>query len=213
MKKLKFIPLFMLSVMLLASCQSRESKIEKLVTSHLEQSLENPQNLKVLEIAQPDSAFGLNYFTKQEQAYMLSTVTNVTKVLMERTDYMTNPNLDDAYTMTLADLEMRMSSGLFSGMLGEAKKGAWSGWKVRVTYTCKSKYGCMYKAQRWYFLDKDCQTVIRHFDLPVVALVRQKRQPIRSIKARRKDRVESVESSCQTSSNQSIKTRRNEKHD
>ena len=168
MKKLKFIPLIMLSVMLLASCQSRESKIEKLVTSHLEQSLENPQNLKVLEIAQPDSAFGLNYFTKQEQAYMMNTITDVTKVLMERTDYMTNPNLDDAYTMTLADLEMRMSSGLFSGMLGEAKKGAWSGWKVRVIYTCKSKYGCTYKAQRWYFLDKDCQTVIRHFDLPIV---------------------------------------------
>ena len=168
MKKLKFIPLFMLSVMLLASCQSRESKIEKLVTSHLEQSLENPQNLKVLEIAQPDSAFGLNYFSRQEQAYMMNTITDVTKVLMERTDYMTNPNLDDAYTMTLADLEMRMSSGLFSGMLGEAKKGAWSGWKVRVTYTCKSKYGCMYKAQRWYFLDKECQTVIRSFDLPIV---------------------------------------------
>ena len=163
MKKLKFIPLVMFSVMLLASCQSKESKIEKLVTSHLEQSLENPQNLKVLEIAQPDSAFGLNYFTKQEQAYMMNTITDVTKVLMERTDYMTNPNLDDAYT-----LEMRMSSGLFSGMLGEAKKGAWSGWKVRVTYTCKSKYGCMYKAQRWYFLDKECQTVIRHFDLPIV---------------------------------------------
>ena len=51
---------------------------------------------------------------------------------------------------------------------GEAKKGEWSGWKVRVTYTAKSKYGCKYKAQRWYFLDKDCQTVIRHFDLPIV---------------------------------------------
>ena len=85
MKITKFIPLAMLSVVLLASCQSRESKINKLVSSHLEQSLENPQNLKVLEIAEPDSAFGLNYFTKQEQAYMLSTVTNVTKVLMERT--------------------------------------------------------------------------------------------------------------------------------
>ena len=158
----------MLSVVLLASCQSRESKINKLVTSHLEQSLENPENLKVLEIAEPDSAFGLNYFTKQEQAYMLGTVTNVTKVLMERTEYMTKPDLDDAYTMTLADLEMRMSTGLFSGMLGDCKKGAWSGWKVRVTYTCKSKYGCKYKAQRWYFLDKDCQTVIRSFDLPIV---------------------------------------------
>jgi hypothetical protein len=168
MKITKFIPLAMLSVVLLASCQSRESKINKLVTSHLEQSLENPQNLKVLEIAEPDSAFGLNYFTKQEQAYMLGTVTNVTKVLMERTEYMTKPDLDDAYTMTLADLEMRMSTGLFSGMLGDCKKGAWSGWKVRVTYICKSKYGCMYKAQRWYFLDKDCQTVIRSFDLPIV---------------------------------------------
>ena len=168
MKITKFIPLAMLAVVLLASCQSRESKINKLVSSHLEQSLENPQNLKVLEIAEPDSAFGLNYFTKQEQAYMLGTVTNVTKVLMERTEYMTKPDLDDAYTMTLADLEMRMSTGLFSGMLGDCKKGAWSGWKVRVTYTCKSKYGCMYKAQRWYFLDKDCQTVIRSFDLPIV---------------------------------------------
>ena len=63
---------------------------------------------------------------------------------------------------------MRMSTGLFSGMLGDCKKGPWSGWKVRVTYTCKSKYGCKYKAQRWYFLDKDCQTVIRSFDLPIV---------------------------------------------
>ena len=169
MKITKFIPLAMLSVVLLASCQSRESKINKLVTSHLEQSLENPEHLKVQEIAEPDSAFGLNYFTKQEQTYMLSTVTNVTKVLMERTAYMTKPDLDDAYTMTLADLEMRMSTGLFSGMLGDCKKGAWSGWKVRVTYTCKSKYGCMYKAQRWYFLDKDCQTVIRSFDLPIVS--------------------------------------------
>ena len=168
MKHMKFMTLAMLSVVLLASCQSRESKISKLVTAHLEQSLDNPQDLQVQEIAEPDSAFGLNYFTEKEQAYLLGTITDVTKVLMERTAYMTKPDLDDAYTMTLAELEMRMSTGLFSGMLGDCKKGAWSGWKVRVTYTCKSKYGCMYKAQRWYFIDKDCQTVIRSFDLPIV---------------------------------------------
>ena len=168
MKSAKFVLLAMLSVVLLASCQSREIKVKKLVKSHLEQSLDNPQHLKIKEIAEPDSAFGLNYFSPQEQAYLLGTVTNVTKVLMERTAYMTKPDLDDAYTMTLADLEMRMSTGLFSGMLGDCKKGPWSGWKVRVTYTCKSKYGCKYKAQRWYFLDKDCQTVIRSFDLPIV---------------------------------------------
>ena len=169
MKHMKFIPLAMLTVLMLASCQSREIKIKKLVTSHLEQSLDNPENLKIKEIAEPDSAFGLNYFTEKEQTYLLGTVTNVTKVLMERTAYMTKPDLDDAYTMTLADLEMRMSTGLFSGMLGDGKKGQWSGWKSKVTYTCKSKYGCKYKAQRWYFLDKDCQTVIRCFDVPIVS--------------------------------------------
>ena len=169
MKSTKFVLLAMLSVVLLSSCQSREIKIKKLVKSHLEQSLDNPENLKIKEIAEPDSAFGLNYFTEKEQAYLLGTVTNVTKVLMERTAYMTKPDLDDAYTMTLADLEMRMSTGLFSGMLGDGKKGQWSGWKSKVTYTCKSKYGCKYKAQRWYFLDKDCQTVIRCFDVPIVS--------------------------------------------
>ena len=168
MKHMKFMTLAMLSMVLLASCQSRESKIGKLVTSHLEQSLDNPQDLQVQEIAKPDSAFGLNYFTQKEQAYLLGTVTDVTKVLMARTAYMTRPDLDDAYTMTLVDLEMRMSTGLFSGMLGDGKKGVWSGWKVRVTYTGKSKYGCKYKAQRWYFLDKDCQSVIRSFDIPIV---------------------------------------------
>ena len=169
MKKTKLITLAMLSVVLMASCQGRNGKIEKLVTNHLEQSLDNPQSVKVLEIAEPDSAFGLNYFTKKEQAYLLGTVTKVTQVLMERTGYMTKPDLNDAYTMTLADMEMKMSTGLFSGMLGDTKKEAFSGWKVRVTYTGKSKYGCMYKAQRWYFIDKDCQTIIKSFDVPIVS--------------------------------------------
>jgi hypothetical protein len=156
-----------LAVILMVSCDSRD-RVLSLAESDVRNHTECQGEPEILGVSEPDSAFGLNYFTKQEQAYMLGTVTNVTKVLMERTEYMTKPDLDDAYTMTLADLEMRMSTGLFSGMLGDCKKGAWSGWKVRVTYICKSKYGCMYKAQRWYFLDKDCQTVIRSFDLPIV---------------------------------------------
>ena len=103
MKHTKIFFTAMLSVALLASCQSRESKIEKLVTSHLEQSIDNPQDLKIVEIAEPDSAFGLNYFSPEEQTYLFGAVTDVTKVLMERTSYMTKPNLDDAYTMTLED--------------------------------------------------------------------------------------------------------------
>ena len=58
MKHMKFIPLAMLTVLMLASCQSREIKIKKLVTNHLEQSLENPQNLKNFDGQPSDSTTG-----------------------------------------------------------------------------------------------------------------------------------------------------------
>ena len=58
MKSTKFVLLAMLSVVLLASCQSREIKIKKLVKSHLEQSLENPRDLKVKGISPSLSTSG-----------------------------------------------------------------------------------------------------------------------------------------------------------
>ena len=87
---------------------------------------------------------------------------------MERTNYMMDPNMNDAYAMTIADMEMQVSANLYGNLLGEAPKGAFSGWKVRTSYTAKSKYGCYYKAQRWFFIDKDCKSVIKYFDLPIV---------------------------------------------
>ena len=46
MKHMKFIPLAMLTVLMLASCQSREIKIKKLVTNHLELKTFYPQKEK-----------------------------------------------------------------------------------------------------------------------------------------------------------------------
>ena len=104
---------------------------------------------------------------------------------MERTNYMMDPNMNDAYAMTIADMEMQVSANLYGNLLGESPKGAFSGWKVRTSYTAKSKYGCYYKAQRWFFIDKDCKSVIKYFDLPIVGSNSDKKNTIKSMKQKR----------------------------
>lgn len=168
MKTIKLFFLAMLCVAAVTSCTSREGKIQSLVNEHFSQTLEEPTSLKIESVSQPDSAFGLRYFTPKEKGLIFKSVKDATECLMERTNYMMDPNMNDAYAMTIADMEMQVSANLYGNLLGEAPKGAFSGWKVRTSYTAKSKYGCYYKAQRWFFIDKDCKSVIKYFDLPIV---------------------------------------------
>jgi len=168
MKTIKYLSLAMLCVAVMTSCQSREDKIKSLVTENFIQTLDEPASLKILSIAQPDSAFGLHYYTSKEKGLVFKSMKEATECLMERTSFMTAPNMNDSYAMTIADLEMQVSSNVYGSMLGDNPKGAFSGWKVRAAYTAKSKYGCYYQAERWCFIDKDSKTVIKYFDLPIV---------------------------------------------
>ena len=140
----------MLCVAVMSSCTSRERKIQTLVTENLSQTLDEPTSLKIQTISQPDSAFGLRYFTPKEKGLIFKSVKDATECLMERTCFMTAPDMNDAYAMTIADMEMQVSANLYGNLLGDAK------------------YGCFYQAERWFFIDKDCQTVIKYFDLPIV---------------------------------------------
>ena len=67
MKSIKLLSLAMLCVAVMSSCTSRERKIQTLVTENLSQTLDEPTSLKIQTISQPDSAFGLRYFTPKEK--------------------------------------------------------------------------------------------------------------------------------------------------
>jgi hypothetical protein len=169
----------------MTSCQSREDKIKSLVTENFTQTLDEPSSLKIQSIAQPDSAFGLRYFTSKEKSLVFKSMKEATECLMERTSFMTAPNMNDDYAMTIADLEMQVSSNVYGSMLGDSPKGAFSGWKVRTIYTAKSKYGCYYQAERWCFIDKDCKAVIKYFDLPIVGGHADKKSADKANKAKK----------------------------
>ena len=49
----------------------------------------------------------------------------------------------------------------------EIPKGEFSGWKVHVNYQSYRKTSGAYRAQRWYIVDKDGESIIQYFEIPL----------------------------------------------
>ena len=43
----------------------------------------------------------------------------------------------------------------------------WSGWKIKIDFQARSKDGIDYRAERWFFLNKEGNTIFRTFELPL----------------------------------------------
>ena len=98
---------------------------------------------------------------------MLAVMQEVTNEIMERTDNMTSFNPEDRYVMDMAERQMKAMSEMRSMVRQASRKGEWSGWKVKVDYQCKNNNGIDYKAERWFFLDKDGKAIFSTFELPL----------------------------------------------
>ena len=164
---MKKILLLMLGCVALVSCGPSKGKFSELAKENLELSLDNPKQLKVIAVSQPDSAFGTGYFSQDEVKSMIKVMQLVTDTIMKRTDGMRSFNPDDAYVLNLADRQMKAMSEIRS-LVGKAgRKGEFSGWKVRIDYSCVDANGNPYHAERWCFIDKDGRQVYKTFELPL----------------------------------------------
>ena len=139
----------------------------ELAEENIRLSIGNADGFSITAVSEPDSAFGVNYLSQHEVSSMTALMKNVTAVIMERTNNMTEFNPDDHYVMGLAERQMKAMSDLRT-MVGDTnKKGEWSGWKIRVDYEAKDKFGNIYRAERWLFFDKDGKTIHKSFELPL----------------------------------------------
>lgn len=162
----KFCLIFLAGVTLMTSCTSKGS-LHNLAMESLRESLYYPDQMKVIAISDPDSAFGINYFTMQEIQGMLRTMKVVTDSIMVRTDNMTKFNPDDYYVISLADRQMKATSDIRDMLFKSERKGKWSGWKVKIDYQSIDHNGLKYRSERWTFIDKKGNNVLRTFDLPL----------------------------------------------
>lgn len=161
------ILLLMLGCVTLVSCGPSTGKMKSLAKENLELSVYYPKQLKIFAVSEPDSAFGTGYFTEKETQGMLRTMQVVSDTIMKRTDNMSKFNPDDHYVMSLAERQMRGMAEISSMLMKSDKKGDFSGWKVKIDYSCVDENGIAYRAERWCFIDKDVKQVYKAFELPL----------------------------------------------
>lgn len=158
-----------LSALLLSSCafNSPAKRMKRLAQENLKASLDYPKQLKVNAIAEPDSAFGVNYFTKQEIKGMLRVMAVVTKQLMQKTNGMSDFSNLDPYYSGLIQRQMSAASEVQNMIFKNVPKGQFSGWKVKIDYECADRNGIKYRAERWTFFDREGKSVVKTFEIPL----------------------------------------------
>lgn len=149
------------------SCTNRKESLLQLAEENLRQSVDYPQQLQILGISEPDSAFGVNYFSQKEKEGILRIMRSVTDSIMSRTNNMESFDMNDFYMMDLAERQMRANANIRSMIRQSQGKGAWSGWKVKIDYSARSHHGIGYRAERWFFISKDGTSVLNTFELPL----------------------------------------------
>lgn len=161
------ILLLMIGCVTLVSCGPSKSKMVSLAKENLELSVEYPKQIKIIAVSEPDSAFGTGYFTEKEVQGMLQTMKVVTDTIMKRTANMSKFDADDHYVINLAERQMRGMAEISSMIMKSDKKGEFSGWKVKIDYSCVDANAIPYRAERWFFIDKNVKQVYKTFELPL----------------------------------------------
>lgn len=164
MKKLILIVAVLLG---LTACTNKSQKMVKLAEMSLHQSIGEGNDVNILGISEPDSAFGTNYLTPEEKKALIGTMKKVTDQIMSRTQNMTAFDPNDAYVIVLAERQMKANADLRQMLFDCDKKGKWSGWKVKIDYEVKDGHEQNCRAERWFFLDKEGNMIFKTIEFPL----------------------------------------------
>ena len=151
----------------LTACTDKNQQMTKLAEMSLRQSIGEGNDVKITGISEPDSAFGSNYLTPEEKKAVIGTMKKVTDQIMSRTQNMTAFDPNDTYVIGLAERQMRANSDLRQMLFDCDKKGDWSGWKVKIDYEVHDGHEQNYRAERWFFLDKEGSVIFKTMEFPL----------------------------------------------
>lgn len=151
----------------LTACTGKSQQMAKLAEMSLRQSIGEGNDVKITGISEPDSAFGSNYLTPEEKKAVIGTMKKVTDQIMSRTQNMTAFDPNDTYVIGLAERQMKANADLRQMLFDCDKKGEWSGWKVKIDYEVHNGHEQNYRAERWFFLDKEGSVIFKTMEFPL----------------------------------------------
>ena len=163
MKKIVLAVAVLLS---LTACTEKSEQMKELAQMSLRQSLGGGQ-LKILGVSEPDSTFGTNFMRPDEKKAIIANMNRVTDVIIKRTKNMSVFNPEDSYTIALAERQMRANNDLRSMLYDSDTRGEWSGWKVKIVFEAKDGHNLDYRAERWFFLDKEGNVIFKTMEFPL----------------------------------------------
>ena len=151
----------------LTACTDKSQQMTKQAEMSLRQSIGEGNDVKITGISKPDSAFGSNYLTPEEKKAVIGTMKKVTDQIMSRTQNMTAFDPNDTYVIGLAERQMKANADLRQMLFDCDKKGEWSGWKVKIDYEVHNGHEQNYRAERWFFLDKEGSVIFKTMEFPL----------------------------------------------
>lgn len=165
MRKVAFL-LAITSVMLCA-CSSGQEKTNDSVMKHMKMTAGLEDSIKIMYWSPVDSAYGTKYFSENDRDTLAKTMGDVAAILKTGAEKMKTSGKPDRYIISLAQRQMAGTARVGNIIAEEIPKGKFSGWKVHVNYQSYRKTSGTYRAQRWYIVDKDGESIIQYFEIPL----------------------------------------------
>ncbi len=158
---------FLLPAFMAFACSNPEKQAHDTALENLKLSLENSDDFELLQVAPVDSAFGLNYFTKQELNHILKSTSAGTQKAIKYTKKFSNIADMSPAVIAAVQRQMKSNNAVRELFLRPMRKGDFSGYKVKITYQATDARGNKYVAERWNFVDPEGKQVLRTFEIPI----------------------------------------------
>lgn len=131
-----------------------------------------PETVKIKAVSKPDSVFGRDYVTQDEQMNIAMAMLKINQKVMAETDNMENIDFENKEMTELMERQMSAVSILrslvrFDDPANKEKK-PFNGWKVKIEYEAQSESGKTYRSEYWFILDKDATCVVNSFEIPLL---------------------------------------------
>lgn len=131
-----------------------------------------PETVKIKAVSKPDSVFGRDYVTQDEQMNIAMAMLKINQKVMAETDNMENIDFENKEMTELMERQMSAVSILrslvkFDDPANKEKK-PFNGWKIKIEYEAQSESGKPYRSEYWFILDKDATCVVNSFEIPLL---------------------------------------------
>lgn len=165
MRKVLFI--WAMAGVILCSCSSGQEKAREAALRHMKTTAGMTDSMKIMFWSPVDSAYGTKYLSESDRDTLARAMSDVSAILKKGAERMKASGKPDSYVISLAQRQMAGTARVGNIMAEEKPKGEFSGWKFHVNYeSFRASHG-KYRAQRWYYVDRDGQSIIQYFEIPL----------------------------------------------